>query len=531
MILRVLIVACFAFGAALQPALAQRYSFKDYTQEHGLRNTAVSYLLQDHTGLLWAATQNGLFWYDGNSFQEFENTWTLPNKNIESLHESPDGTLWVGSRQALARRRGNSLEIINLGKPMEIIGAGSLTSHGANRIYVATTHGLALVETSAFGGNYNVRWLTDKLASGIGVDHSGVVWFGCEESLCRADENGVVNLDELYGLPHERWESIVTDREGNVWLRSPHRLLEFVQASRRFVAQDNGVPQTGAPAAALALSPEGKILVPTDTGLAIQDGNKWRIINAHNGLASDSIACALFDHENSLWIGFRGIGIQRWLGFGMWESWTAWEGLSSDVVWGIRKDPRGALWVGTNHGLNELDPQTGRWRAWHEADGLRGEKFRAVGLDHNGEIWAGAYPGGVSRFTSEGKFLATYTKEAGLASDHIWGLLADNENYLWVTTVGAIYRSTAPVRSRVRQVRFEPVDIPSSDVNEAFYQPIMDHRGWLWFPGSLGLTRLKDGKWTRFRAADGLKSTGVFGITEAADGSIWISYRNAVGVS
>ena len=50
MILRVLIVACFAFGAALQPALAQRYSFKDYTQEHGLRNTAVSYLLQDHTG-------------------------------------------------------------------------------------------------------------------------------------------------------------------------------------------------------------------------------------------------------------------------------------------------------------------------------------------------------------------------------------------------------------------------------------------------------------------------------------------------
>ena len=131
---RVCIVACLFFGAALQPASAQRYSFKNYTQDQGLRNTAVSYLLQDHTGLLWVATQNGLFWYDGNSFQEFENSRELPNKNIESLHESADGTLWIGSRQAVARRHGNHLEIINLGKPMEIIGAGSLASNGANRI-------------------------------------------------------------------------------------------------------------------------------------------------------------------------------------------------------------------------------------------------------------------------------------------------------------------------------------------------------------------------------------------------------------
>jgi signal transduction histidine kinase/CheY-like chemotaxis protein/streptogramin lyase len=529
--LRVVIIMGLLVIPACQSMQAQRYGFKSYTQDQGLQNTAISHLLQDHTGLMWIATQNGLFWYDGKSFREFENPQELPSKDIESLHESADGTLWAGTRQGLIRRRGNHFETLQLGRQFDIVGAGSLASDRQSRIYVATTNGLALVDTRDLNGAYKVRWLTDTVTHGVGVDHGGTLWFGCDESLCRVESEKVVKVDERYRLPHERWESIVADGEGNVWIRGPHRLFEFVQKAQQFVARDQGVPQTGAPAAALALSPQGKILVPTDTGLALPERDNWRIVNSHNGLASDSVSCALFDHEGSLWISFRGVGIQRWLGIQNWESWTETEGLSSDVIWGIRKDLRGALWVGTNHGLNELDPQSGRWRSWHEADGLRGEKFRTVALDGNGEIWAGAYPGGVSRFSRQGKFLAVYGKKSGLLSDRVWGLLADHGNRIWVTTTGGIYRSTAPVRAGVKKVAFEQVEVPLADVNESYYQPIMDRRGWLWFPGSRGLARFKDGQWRRFGVLDGLKMTGTFGITEAADGAIWISYTEPVGVS
>ncbi len=496
-----------------------------------MQNTAISALLQDHNGLMWVATQNGLYWYDGNTFQQVENSQKLPSNDIESLRESADGTLWIGTRQGLARRQGNGFETLDLGKPVEIVGAGGLASSGQNRLYVATPRGLAFVETAGPGGGYTVRWLTDKPAHGVGVDHDGTVWFGCEESLCRAEEDRVVNLSARYGLPHESWESIVADGEGNLWIRSARRLFEFVHNTSEFIARDKGVPQTGDPVAMLALSLKGRILVPTDTGLAIQEGNSWRIVNSHDGLASDSVAFALFDHEGSLWIAFRGIGIQRWLGFPNWESWTEAEGLSSDVIWAIRKDSHDNLWVGTNHGINELNPQTSRWRAWHEADGLRGEKIRAVEVDRNGEIWAGAYPGGVSRLSSQGKFLGTYGRESGLLSDHIWGLLADKENYLWVTTTGAIYRTAVPVRQGVTDVRFQQVQVPQSDMNEAFYQPILDRHGWLWFPGSNGLARLKDGQWRRFAKQDGLRGTKIFGITQAADGAIWISYQEPAGVT
>ena len=46
-----------------QVSLAQRYSFKHYGPEEGLK-TAVNRLLQDRDGFLWVGTSNGLFRYD-----------------------------------------------------------------------------------------------------------------------------------------------------------------------------------------------------------------------------------------------------------------------------------------------------------------------------------------------------------------------------------------------------------------------------------------------------------------------------------
>src|SRR5208283_3125811 len=91
---RLLIVMCVAVGVC-PPLLAQLYSFKSYAQETGLANLALNCLLQDRDGLLWVGTQNGLFWYDGKSFHDFA-PHDLVSKDVQALHESSAGTLWVG---------------------------------------------------------------------------------------------------------------------------------------------------------------------------------------------------------------------------------------------------------------------------------------------------------------------------------------------------------------------------------------------------------------------------------------------------
>ena len=188
------------------------------------------------------------------------------------------------------------------------------------------------------------------------------------------------------------------------------------------------------------------------------------------------------------------------------------------------------MWVGSNYGLNRLDPRTGEWRSWNVKDGLRGDKVRAVAIDHNGEVWTGAYPGGLARFSNEGKFIASYGKESGLSSEYIWGLLADRENRIWVGANGGVFRSL-PATSRQPALVFEQLEIPASDPTETFRQPIVDSRGWIWVPGTNGLARFKNGRWTRYTAQNGLLSDSTWGVAEAADGAIWVIYSEPLGVT
>src|ERR1700675_2075129 len=115
--LRLRPVMLIAWGASslLAPlASAQRYNFKFYGEDEGLKNLAVQAVLQDRAGFLWAGTQNGLYRYDGNHFTAFTSRDGLPGTRIESLYEAADGTLWVGTDRGLARRIRDRFEPVAL---------------------------------------------------------------------------------------------------------------------------------------------------------------------------------------------------------------------------------------------------------------------------------------------------------------------------------------------------------------------------------------------------------------------------------
>src|SRR3984957_15430194 len=139
--LMALVVCCLAAPSAW----AQRYNFKFYGEEEGLKNLAVQAVLQDRAGFLWAGTQNGLYRYDGNHFTAFTAQAGLPGTRIESLYEAADGTLWVGTDRGLARRAGERFEAVSL-SGRELIGRQGISSDRAGRLYLATDGGLVVSE-------------------------------------------------------------------------------------------------------------------------------------------------------------------------------------------------------------------------------------------------------------------------------------------------------------------------------------------------------------------------------------------------
>jgi signal transduction histidine kinase/CheY-like chemotaxis protein/ligand-binding sensor domain-containing protein len=514
------------------PALSQRHSFKYYGQEQALRNLAVYCLLQNRTGYLRVGAANGLFRYDGRQFTAYGKSEGLPSSLIESLAEAPDGGLWVGTRNGLARRQGERFRPVELDRPYEIFGRTALAATPQGRIYAGTSEGLLEGVPTGREGELDFRLVKGppgrpkEVIYGLHVDPTDTLWFGCGEDLCRLASGRTVGLEAEHGFPPDRWDAIVTGRAGSLWVRSAQRLWERPRDTRRFTAQDQGLPHSSN-CGTFYLDSRGDLFVPTDLVLARRAGGHWERFGVAQGRAANSTLCVLEDREGSIWVGHQGSGLARWLGYCQWESWTQTEGLSSDVIWAISRDPAGRLWVGTDNGLNLPASGEQPGRVWTQREGLGSSKVRTLSISRDRTIWAGSSPGGVSRLEPQTGRIHSYGAVEGLPDDHFYGMFLDPENRLWASTPGGLFRS-GPLGTALR---FRRQQVSQSDQRQMFFRHPVDRLGRLWVGGSRGLARFADGRWVRSTARDGLLNDSVSSLAETPDGALWGGYREAAGIS
>ena len=528
------LIALGACCLAAPSAWAQRYNFKFYGEEEGLKNLAVQAVLQDRAGFLWVGTQDGLYRYDGSHFTAFTSRDGLPGTRIEALYESADGTLWVSTGRGLARRAHERFESIAL-NGRTVIGRQGISADRKGHLYLATDLGLTIGDISKPGVAFRPVERPARLAPvrhgeavSVYTDASGLVWFGCGPDLCEFDNRTVTDVSTAQGLPPDRWDAILGDLRGNLWVRSATALYLRRNGSQRFELQP-GLAESTNTFPTMALDPAGRLLAPTNLGLMRQAATGWELIDAEQGVTSNDISTVFHDREGSVWLGLLGSGLARWLGYGEWQSWTAHEGLSRESVWSITRDGNGRMWVGTQFGLNYAEEKDGRL-IWKQlpVDGL--EMVRALASNPDGTLWIGGEPGGLRQFNPRSKQIRTFGNADGLPIGGVRSVMVDRHGLVWVSSNTGLFRSLAPVRSGGK-AEFEQQFPPGTRADEKFLKIIEDARGQVWAAGDLGLARWSEGVWTRYTRSDGLRSDGVAQLAEAADGSIWAGYRDAFGVS
>src|SRR6202043_1141000 len=101
-----------------------------------------------------------------------------------------------------------------------------LASDRLGRLYAATSQGLFIAQGA--GPDYTFRSYPNPPAAGgaaaygIYIDsNDGAVWFGCGQALCNLSQDRVTVFGNDRGVPPDRWDAIIGDGEGNLWIRSP----------------------------------------------------------------------------------------------------------------------------------------------------------------------------------------------------------------------------------------------------------------------------------------------------------------------
>lgn len=86
----------------------QNISFKKLTTDNGLSNNKINDIIQDKTGFIWLATDDGLNRFDGYNLKVYRNiprdSTSLSSNSIWRLFEDNSGYIWIGTKSGELNR-------------------------------------------------------------------------------------------------------------------------------------------------------------------------------------------------------------------------------------------------------------------------------------------------------------------------------------------------------------------------------------------------------------------------------------------
>lgn len=424
--------------------------------------------------VLLSALVNGTLRYSGGKFVRLAAPVELPNFLVISLAESPDGKIWMGTRDL-------GLFYLSQGHISDI-GKG-LPDRKINCLLPITNEEL---------------W--------IGTDNGVVRWNGAE----------VTTAGLSASLSHVQALTMIRDRDANVWMGTATGLVRVnAQGTVAFAERDR---RSGIPVTALFEDREGNLWTGTAQGIERLRDSIFVTYSAAEGIPEENNGPIYVDGENRAWFGPASGGLY-WLKGGLVERVTS-AGLNSDVIYSITGDKAG-LWIGRQKGgLTHLRYKDGAYttETYTQAQGLAQNSVYATNLNRDGSVWAGTLSGGVSQF-SGGKF-TNYTIRNGLVSNTIDAILESADGTMWFATPNGL-----SALSNGRWQTFAVRDgLPSEHVNCLFE----DSTGLLWVGTDDGLAFLNSGRFQIPATVPASLHEQILGLVADGTGSLWIATTNHV---
>ena len=392
----------------------------------------------------------------------------LPNNNVSSLAQTPDGYLWVANASQLARFDGVQFEPffpdvfgVNASQRIHVL----LRSQKGG-LWLATDHGVVIYLDSGSAQVFT-NGLPDLAAQTLIEDNEGALWITYNRGAVYRISDGKATLfDAKTGMPTEPACSIVKDNQGRIWFAKSEQgdglvgvfrdghfrtLLHFGPPTIRLAAARSGGVWICSGSQLFKYDEDGKLeklgrfmpehtnrkpkvvfedsngavwIGTSDSGLFRYDGSGFESVPVSHPEISDLME----DREGNLWVGTSGGGLNRVQPRGV-ELEQVGRGLTFETAKSLCEDTNGVIWAATQNGFL-VCRENDAWRAaatnadWSDGDAT------CVAADRAGAVWIGTKSHALYCW-QEGRSTA-WRAESGLASRAIRSLLASRTGDLWI---------------------------------------------------------------------------------------------------
>ena len=399
-----------------------------FSGANGLSQNTVNCILEDHRGLKWFGTQNGLNRYDGHAFSIYRHIedcdTSLSSYNITALYEDTQNNLWVA------------------------------TARGLNRFDYATETFERFILSSepetGISSNYINTICQDN-------DDESLLWLGTAYGLTSFNiltktlQPNLIQCTNTMACNNIR--ALCDDGLGSLWCGTDgDGLYQFHKEERNFVPADCSDKNLRVTAAFRATATE--LLIGTDKqGLYSFDMTHQTLTPfaheaTYKAVEKSFISCIGQDLSGRLWIGTTDIGVRVYSRYSqavmsLQHDRFDPESMPSNWVRSLSFDSGERIWIGTlTGGVSLYDPH--KYKFEHikslpsRSGSLLSNVVRCFQEDSNGSLWVGAEGGGVDRYDElTGDFIHYVHDPADdetINSNMVRGMYLDKRQRLWVFT-------------------------------------------------------------------------------------------------
>jgi len=188
--------------------------FQYFTEDNGLCSNRVNDVVEDSSGNLWIATDNGLCKYDGEQFQTIKQ-----GGEVLSVFAGSSGKIWFAlSKDGAGWYDGTLHRISNRNR---VFWKNSVSIIEDNNGNVWAVHGNDAPGVTRYDGKNPTNFVQNKdglLSNHVRTalaDSKGNIWFGTKKGVSKSDGKSFKNYRA--GLVYKDVRCIMEDRDGNLW--------------------------------------------------------------------------------------------------------------------------------------------------------------------------------------------------------------------------------------------------------------------------------------------------------------------------
>jgi ligand-binding sensor domain-containing protein/signal transduction histidine kinase/DNA-binding response OmpR family regulator len=427
-------VLCCTMVVGTSMALAQQHiKFKHLGINDGLSQNSVFCILQDHNGLIWIGTDDGLNKYDGYEFtiykHQINDKNSLSHSQVNTLLEDRKHNLWIGTPGGVNVFNPRTQKFTHLKTSHQKTGESenyisALLEDERGNIWIGTYDGLKLYDGKTVSHFYpSDKYMANNNLNKVKAlfeDRDHLLWVSVGNDLKRFDPVThkylplPAALETNLALRRNNVRSIKQDKQGVLWFgsetggvykfdRRNNTCINLKQGS----AGDNKLP---ANVVRDILIDNDRIWIGTRNGLNIYNNTTGQLSEyQHNrfdplSLSHNSVRSFMKDKNGNIWLGTFAGGINIYNLSS--ENFTNISeqvgnnpGLNHSVVSSILHNSNGSLWVGTEGGgLNYIDSKKNIYKYYSvqkAGNNAQSNIVKSLAQDIDGSLWIGTYDGPV----------------------------------------------------------------------------------------------------------------------------------------